>query len=198
MPDGPGKTIWGVEQWRWLRESLLASDADWKVLVSPTPIVGPDRSNKADNHANATFSHEGDAIREWFRANLDDRFLVIVGDRHWQYHSVHPETGLNEFSVGPASDAHAGGTPGEDPEYHRFHRVGGGFLSVDVDWVGERATDRPAAPRRVRPGGLRSRAPGFLARQIVAIGTASPATVARVRKIEPLLSGSSGSPAVTT
>jgi len=138
MPDGPGKTIWGTEQWRWLRDSLLASDADWKVLVSPTPIVGPDRSNKADNHANAAFSHEGDAIREWFRANLDDSLLVIVGDRHWQYHSVHPETGLQEFSVGPASDAHAGGTPGEDPAYHRFHRVGGGFLSVDVDWVGER------------------------------------------------------------
>lgn len=138
MPDGSGKTIWGAEQWRWLRDSLLASDADWKILVSPTPIVGPDRSSKADNHANAAFSHEGDAIREWFRANLDDSFLVIVGDRHWQYHSVHPETRLDEFSVGPASDAHAGGTPGEDPEYHRFHRVGGGFLSVDVDWVGDR------------------------------------------------------------
>ena len=138
MPDGPGKTIWGAEQWRWLRDSLLASDADWKILVSPTPIVGPDRCNKADNHANAAFSHEGDAVREWFRANLDESFLVIVGDRHWQYHSVHPETGLDEFSVGPASDAHAGGTPGEDPEFHRFHRVGGGFLSVDVDWVGDR------------------------------------------------------------
>lgn len=138
MPDSPGKTIWGAEQWRWLRDSLLASDADWKILVSPTPIVGPDRGNKADNHANAAFSHEGDAVREWFRANLDDSFLVVVGDRHWQYHSVHPETGLDEFSVGPASDAHAGGTPGEDPEYHRFHRVGGGFLSVDVDWVGDR------------------------------------------------------------
>ena len=138
MPDGPGKTIWGAEQWRWLQESLLASDADWKILVSPTPIVGPDRASKADNHANAAFSHEGDAVREWFQANMDDRFLVIVGDRHWQYHSVHPETGLDEFSVGPASDAHAGGTPGEDAEYHRFHRVGGGFLSVDVDWVGDR------------------------------------------------------------
>ncbi len=137
MPDGPGKTIWGAEQWQWLRESLLASDADWRVLVSPTAIVGPDRATKADNHANAAFSHEGDAIREWFRANMDDRFLVVVGDRHWQYHSVHPETGLHEFSVGPASDAHAGGTPGEDPDYHRFHRVGGGFFSVDVDWVGE-------------------------------------------------------------
>lgn len=138
MPDGPGKTIWGAEQWQWLQASLLESDADWKILISPTPIVGPDRSSKADNHANAAFSHEGDAIREWFRSNLDDRFLAIVGDRHWQYHSVHPETGLHEFSVGPASDAHAGGTPGEDPEYHRFHRVGGGFLSVDVGWVDER------------------------------------------------------------
>lgn len=138
MPDGSGKTIWGTEQWQWLRDSLLESDADWKVLVSPTPIVGPDRGNKADNHANAAFSHEGDAVREWFLANLDDSFLVIVGDRHWQYHSIHPETGLDEFSVGPASDAHAGGTPGEDPDFHRFHRVGGGFLSIDVDWVGER------------------------------------------------------------
>ena len=138
MPDGPGKTIWGAEQWRWLQESLLESDADWKILVSPTPIVGPDRASKADNHANVAFSHEGDAVRGWFRANMDDRFLVIVGDRHWQYHSVHPATGLDEFSVGPASDAHAGGTPGEDTEYHRFHRVGGGFLSVDVDWVGDR------------------------------------------------------------
>ncbi len=138
MPDGPGKTIWGAEQWRWFQESLLESDADWKILVSPTPIVGPDRASKADNHANAAFSHEGDAVRGWFRANMDDRFLVIVGDRHWQYHSVHPETDLDEFSVGPASDAHAGGTPGEDPDYHRFHRVGGGFLSVDVDWVGDR------------------------------------------------------------
>ncbi len=138
MPDGPGKTIWGAEQWRWLRDSLLESDADWKILISPTPIVGPDRATKADNHANAAFSHEGDAVREWFQANMDDRFLVIVGDRHWQYHSVHPDTGLHEFSVGPASDAHASGTPGEDPEYHRFHRVGGGFLSVDVDWVEDR------------------------------------------------------------
>ena len=34
--------------------------------------------------------------------------------------------------------------------------------------------------------------------QIVVIGTANPATGDRVRKIEPLLSGSSGSPAVTT
>ena len=67
----------------------------------------------------------------WFKANVPDLF-VICGDRHWQYHSVHPETGLNEFSVGAASDEHAAGSPGEDKRYHRFHLVKGGFLSVDV------------------------------------------------------------------
>ncbi len=130
MPDGPDKTIWGSEQKQWLRETLLASDADWKVLVSPTPIVGPDRTNKNDNHANLGFTHEGDEIREWAQENLPDDFFVVCGDRHWQYHSVHPATGVQEFSSGPATDEHAGGTPGEDPEYHRFHRVGGGFVSV--------------------------------------------------------------------
>jgi alkaline phosphatase D len=43
---------------------------------------------------------------------------------------VDPATGVREFSCGPASDQHAGGSPGESPEFHRFHRVKGGFLSV--------------------------------------------------------------------
>lgn len=132
MKDGPGKSIWGAQQKRWLKDTLLASDADWRILVSPTPIVGPDRPNKADNHCNKAFSHEGDEFRRWAAANLRGNFFIACGDRHWQYHSVHPETGLHEFGCGPASDPHAAGTPGEDPAYHRFHRVKGGFLSITV------------------------------------------------------------------
>jgi alkaline phosphatase D len=132
MPDGPDKTIWGEEQKAWLKRTLGESDATWKVVISPTPIVGPDRGGKNDNHANTGFSHEGDEIRAWFRQNVPDNLFVICGDRHWQYHSVHPRTGLNEFSVGPASDAHAEGSPGPDKRYHRFHRLKGGFLSVDL------------------------------------------------------------------
>ncbi len=63
---------------------------------------------------------------------MPDNFFVVCGDRHWQYHSVHPQTGLHEFSVGAASDEHAGGTPGEDKTYHRFHRVKGGFASITL------------------------------------------------------------------
>ncbi|MDQ3622142.1 MAG: alkaline phosphatase D family protein [Verrucomicrobiota bacterium] len=136
LPDGPNKTIWGAEQKAWFKETVKASDATWKVLISPTPIVGPDRGKKNDNHANAGFTHEGDELRAWMQAYVPDNFFVLCGDRHWQYHSVHPETGVREFSVGAASDSHAGGTPGEDPRYHRFHRVKGGFLSVQLTAAG--------------------------------------------------------------
>jgi alkaline phosphatase D len=132
MPDGPRKTIWGTTQKEWFKRTVAASDATWKILVSPTPLVGPDRPRKHDNHSNSDFRHEGDELRAWIAEHAGDNFFVICGDRHWQYHSVHPQTGLHEFSVGPASDQHAGGTPGEDRSIHRFHRVAGGFLAVQV------------------------------------------------------------------
>ena len=140
MPDGPEKTIWGKEQKEWFQKTVKESTATWKVLVSPTPLVGPDRPQKDDNHTNKGFKHEGDQIRNWLQANVPDNFFVICGDRHWQYHSVHPETGLNEFSIGAASDEHAGGTPGENKAYHRFHLVKGGFLSVDLKRIDNKSS----------------------------------------------------------
>ena len=137
--DGPAKTIWGAEQKAWFKRTVQASNATWKVLVSPTPLVGPDRKNKNDNHANAGFQHEGDEIRGWIKEHAPDNFFVVCGDRHWQYHSVHPVTGLHEFSVGAASDEHAGGTPGEDKAIHKFHRVKGGFLAVTLKPRGNRS-----------------------------------------------------------
>ncbi|MEW4565612.1 alkaline phosphatase D family protein [Bremerella sp. JC770] len=133
MPDGPDKSIWGAEQKAWFQQTVLESDATWKILISPTPIVGPDRANKNDNHANEGFAHEGNEIRTWLQQNVPDNFFVVCGDRHWQYHSVDPDTGVKEFSVGAASNSHAGGTPGRNPKIHRFHKVQGGFLNVLVD-----------------------------------------------------------------
>lgn len=131
-PDGPQKSIWGAEQKRWLLESLRASNATWKVMVNPNPIVGPDRKTKNDNHANAGFAHESQEIRRFLKSHFDGQVISVCGDRHWQYHSIDPETGLHEFGCGAASDLHAGGTPGLDPVRHQFHRVLGGYLSLDV------------------------------------------------------------------
>lgn len=132
-PDGPDKTIWGTEQMRWFKETAKSSNATFRVLISPTPIVGPDRSKKNDNHANSGFQHEGRQLRRFIASQKN--LVVFCGDRHWQYMSVDPETGTREYSCGPASDKHAGGWSDDMyfDDYHRFLRVKGGFLSATVD-----------------------------------------------------------------
>ncbi|MFQ6133555.1 MAG: alkaline phosphatase D family protein [Armatimonadota bacterium] len=132
MPDGPDKTIWGQKQKAWLKRTVAESDATFKVLISPTPIVGPDRESKADNHANKAFQHEGDEIRRWIRDHAPE-LVVVCGDRHWQYASVHPETGVREYCCGPISDQHAGGFREKIEDYHRYFNVVGGFLAGTVE-----------------------------------------------------------------
>jgi alkaline phosphatase D len=128
-PDGPDKTIWGTEQKAWLSQSVRESDATFKMLISPTPIVGPDRLNKHDNHSNKDFTYEGNEIRRFIAEQ--GNMYVVCGDRHWQYISIDDETGIREYSCGPASNEHAGGW-GNDmirPEHH-YLNVTGGFLTA--------------------------------------------------------------------
>jgi alkaline phosphatase D len=166
---GPDKTLWGAEQKAWLQETLLASDAAFKILISPTPMVGPDDTRKGiqggflapyfggkplgqgddmrkrDNHLNAYgFKDEGDAFFQWLSQHRfqDQNFYIICGDRHWQYHSVHP-SGIEEFSVGALVDANArlGPKPGDDQstdpdgtiaQLYAQDEPSGGFLEMTV------------------------------------------------------------------
>ncbi len=130
--DGKDKTIWGKEQVAWFKESVEASDATFKILCSPTPVVGPDRlKGKFDNHSNASFKTEGEWLRKYLAAQ---RMFVINGDRHWQYVSIDSKTGLMEFSQGPSSNSHAQGWDQNDKRLeHKFLRVNGGFLAVKVN-----------------------------------------------------------------
>ncbi|MDG2128599.1 MAG: alkaline phosphatase D family protein [Fuerstiella sp.] len=137
-PDGPEKTIWGQAQKDWFKASVTESDATFRVLISPTPIVGPDRDTKRDNHSNSGFQTEGDELRAFIATQ--DNLVVVCGDRHWQYMSVHPGTGVREYSCGPASDLHANGWNQSDyrKDYHRYLNVVGGFLSATVEPGGAR------------------------------------------------------------
>ncbi len=136
--DGPEKTIWGAEQKAWFKQTVEASDATFRILISPTPFVGPDIPNKYDSHANESFATEGRELREFL---VEHSMIVICGDRHWQYVSVHDETGLREYATGAASDSHAGGwTPGDVRPEHRYVNVIGGFLSATVDRRGSTPT----------------------------------------------------------
>lgn len=144
-PDGPDKTIWGAEQKTWLKQTLSASDAKFKLLISPTPMVGPDDVRKTDNHTNVGgFRHERDEFFAWLKeTGLDqNHFYIVCGDRHWQYHAVDP-SGIEEFSCGALVDANsrlgrkAGDPASTDPEgliqqpYLQDPRSGG-FLEIEV------------------------------------------------------------------
>jgi len=145
MPDGPEKTLWGAEQRAWLERTLAASDATFKLVISPTPLVGPDDAYKQDNHTNPKgFRHEGRAFLEWAAtAGLQRELFFLCGDRHWQYHSIDP-TGFEEFSCGALVDANArlGRKPGDpkstDPDGlieqpYVSQPASGGFLRVVIE-----------------------------------------------------------------
>ena len=145
MEDGPGKTIWGAEQKAWLKKTLLESDATFKLMVSPTPMIGPDSLHKTDNHADiGGFQHERDEFFEWLGNSGvgSSNFYIICGDRHWQYHSISPE-GIQEFASGALTDTNSrlGVNPGDenstDPkglinQLYTQNPNSGGFLLVKV------------------------------------------------------------------
>lgn len=144
-PDGPDKTVWGREQEAWLKQTLLASDATYRIIISPTPLVGPDDGFKADNHTNPRgFQAEGKAFKRWGAENgLWSNTFLMCGDRHWQYHSIDP-TGVQEFSCGAFNDENSrmgrkpGDKKGTDPQAlvtQRFTSAQptGGFITVTCE-----------------------------------------------------------------
>ncbi len=132
MKDGPEKTILGEEQKAWLKKSIMESDATHKFIITPGPIVGPDKKGKNDNHANIGFFTEGQELRDFIGKQKNT--YVICGDRHWQYCSKDPKTGVLEMGCGPINDEHNyGGDPGKIPEFHRYFGAKGGFLGITVE-----------------------------------------------------------------
>ena len=102
-----------------------------------------------------TITNERDRFFDWLEENglLDNHFYIVSGDRHWQYHSIHPR-GFEEFSTGALVDANArlGRAPGDpgsnDPDGLIVQPFSspeptGGFLEVTVT-----PGDAPAAAFR--------------------------------------------------
>ncbi|MEW6305469.1 MAG: alkaline phosphatase D family protein [Verrucomicrobiota bacterium] len=134
MPDGPEKSVWGKEQKAWLMSTMLASDADYRIIISPNPIIGPDRLMKGDNHANLNgFWHEAQTFLDWIKEKKLNNVIIMCGDRHWQYHSIDKRNGrsIPEFGCGPTADEHIQEVP---PMYDGVERPysasRGGFLAV--------------------------------------------------------------------
>ena len=144
MPDGPAKTILGKAQKQWLKKTIQNSTATYRFVISPGPLVGPDKRGKNDNHSNNGFYTEGQELRDFLAAQKNT--YVICGDRHWQYCSQDPKTGLLELGCGPINDQHKfGGNPGHNRKFHRYFGAKGGFLKIKASneqvvatWWGQR------------------------------------------------------------
>ncbi|MBX3739306.1 MAG: alkaline phosphatase D family protein [Candidatus Didemnitutus sp.] len=133
---GGQRTLLGPEQKRWLMTTLTQSDATFKVVISGDAIVGPNvdykKGDKGDSLSDEAFEAEGAEIRSFLAAQKN--VFVVAGDRHWQYHSVDPKSGLNEFGCGPFCFGMAEGFVNKvrRSPMHRFLRIDGGFFSGEI------------------------------------------------------------------
>jgi alkaline phosphatase D len=143
------KTMLGAEQRAWLRRSVAASDATWKVIVSGVPISAPTGSSgdKARDgwagHLGPTgYERElGDLLRAFARARVRN-LVFLTTDVHYAQalryapFEAHPDFVFYEAMSGPAS---AGFFPVRalDPT----------FAPERLFFFGPEGPEGPAAPR---------------------------------------------------
>lgn len=109
---------WGPKQFDWLLRTLKESDADFKIVINPTPALGPDQNyyvqlaahpleRKADSQVRrfrGEFTRFLQAVREEKLKNV----YIVAGDRHFIWHSRYQsrdgQFSMQEFGTGPLAD----------------------------------------------------------------------------------------------
>lgn len=113
--DGPGKTMLGPAQRRWLVDAVGSSTALWKVVVSSVPLsipVGPPPARDSWSSASvfglpqegAGFATERDALLRRFRDLGVKNLVFVVADvHHAELIRHHPwlDFSFHEFVAGP-------------------------------------------------------------------------------------------------
>jgi alkaline phosphatase D len=110
-PDGPGKTMLGAHQRRWLVDALAASDARWKVVVSSVPLSIAKGFPCGDTWAarwlflrHTGFAAERDALLAELGRRGVRELVVLAGDVHFaSIATLRPPTGpvVHELIAGP-------------------------------------------------------------------------------------------------
>ena len=111
-PDNKDKTLWGSSQIEWLQRSIANSSTPFRILVNPTPVVGPGFAASNDTHVGQQgFRTERQAFLDQAKSSLlKDRGLILLTASNWQYHTTTPE-GLEEVSIGSLTLPLAGAVP---------------------------------------------------------------------------------------
>lgn len=133
LPDGPGKTMLGDVQKRWLVDGLRRSSATWKIVVSGVPIAIP--TGYPPTNGRDGWSDQG--APGGFEAELTGILRALapeVRNMVWLTTDVHHATG---FEYRPFS---------EYPDY-RFHEFVSGPLNAGI--FPSRELDHSLRPRRL-------------------------------------------------
>jgi len=165
-PDGPGKTMLGAAQKRWLIESVTASTATWKVIVSSVPLSVATGGKAHDSWSNANplgfpeengtgFAIERDALIRAFRQRGVRNLVFLAADVHHaeliRHHPV-PDWSFHEFIAGPLSASLGRPRPLDNGLNPRsLFAMGGmenfGEVSVDATGLTVRIVDLTGAVR---------------------------------------------------
>jgi alkaline phosphatase D len=94
-PEGPAKTMLGKLQKEWFKETIRASQAPFKFVVSSVPFLGPWGPDKWSGYAT-----ERDELRQFFRSERIRGIIILSADVHAAIDLQAPD-GLREFVVGP-------------------------------------------------------------------------------------------------
>ena len=119
-PDGPGKTMLGAAQRRWLIDSVSSSTAVWKVVVTSVPLSVPTGGRTHDSWSNANaqgvpdergtgFAVERDTILRTLRQRGVRNLVFLAADVHFAQLIRHrpifdgptSEWSFHEFIAGP-------------------------------------------------------------------------------------------------
>jgi len=123
---------WGAEQKAWLKQTLKESDATFKLIVTPTPLVGIGAGEDA-------FGAEREEFFRWLKENqIGTNQLFIVSSGPWQQH-VKSIDGYEEFSCGVLHKQNAIAAPKAVEGISNLYaakRQLGGFLLAEQNSLG--------------------------------------------------------------
>lgn len=155
-PDSFDKTMLGDAQRRWLVESVAASDAVWKIVVSSVPLSIPKAGPFADSWARRSmlgwttgFAVERNQVLAALAARGVRDLVFLVGDVHFAALLAHERNGFvfHEFVAGPlAARRQRARQPGDDLATRVLYARG------DVDSFGEIAVDERGLTVRLLDG----------------------------------------------
>ena len=78
MPDGPDKIFYGEKQLTWLKNSLLASFAPFKIIVGGGQMLNNHHAFEGWDK----YSHERDPFLQWLDDNKIPGVMFLSGDKH--------------------------------------------------------------------------------------------------------------------